>query len=236
MSPGILGSSQPGKRRDYRSSSRPLECRKLLQPESKSSRKNDHPLGWVHRIHTNVRCAVFEISPREANHMDPQQRILLECVWQALEDGGQVPERLAGTPVGVFLGVSNWEYQSYLKLDLHSMEGQTVSGVALSIGANRISYFFNFQGPSLITDTACSSSLVAAHLACQSIWNGESTLPINKRKPGKNTSTGWCWLKPSVGTTRWTGDRIKPMPHLRRSSDICVALMMPSRTDPVGVF
>jgi acyl transferase domain-containing protein/acyl carrier protein len=120
----------------------------------------------------------FEISPREAVQMDPQQRILLECVWQAMEDGGQVPERLAGTPVGVFLGVSGWEYQSHLKLDLHSIEGQTVSGVALSVGANRISYIFDFKGPSLITDTACSSSLVAAHLACQSIWNGESTLAI----------------------------------------------------------
>ena len=120
----------------------------------------------------------FEISPREAIQMDPQQRILLECVWQAMEDGGQVPERLAGTPVGVFLGVSGWEYQSYLKLDLHSIEGQTVSGVALSVGANRISYIFDFKGPSLITDTACSSSLVAAHLACQSIWNGESTLAV----------------------------------------------------------
>ncbi|VAX27809.1 Polyketide synthase modules and related proteins, partial [hydrothermal vent metagenome] len=120
----------------------------------------------------------FEISPREAIQMDPQQRILLECVWQALEDGGQVPERLAGTPVGVFLGVSGWEYQSYLKLDLHAIEGQTVSGVALSVGANRISYIFDFKGPSLITDTACSSSLVAAHLACQSIWNGESTMAI----------------------------------------------------------
>jgi acyl transferase domain-containing protein/NADPH:quinone reductase-like Zn-dependent oxidoreductase/NADP-dependent 3-hydroxy acid dehydrogenase YdfG/acyl carrier protein/SAM-dependent methyltransferase len=120
----------------------------------------------------------FGISPREAAQMDPQQRILLECVWQALEDGGQVPDRLAGTPVGVFLGVSGWEYQSYLKLDLHCVEGQTVSGVALSVGANRISYNFDFKGPSLITDTACSSSLVAAHLACQSIWSGESTLAI----------------------------------------------------------
>ncbi len=120
----------------------------------------------------------FGISPREATQMDPQQRILLECVWQALEDGGQVPDRLAGTPVGVFLGVSGWEYQSYLKLDLHCVEGQTVSGVALSVAANRISYLFDFKGPSLITDTACSSSLVAAHLACQSIWSGESTLAI----------------------------------------------------------
>ncbi len=120
----------------------------------------------------------FGISPREAIQMDPQQRILLECVWQALEDGGQVPERLAGTPVGVFLGVSNWEYQSFSKLDLHLVDGQSVSGVALSIAANRISYLFDFKGPSLVTDTACSSSLVAAHLACQSIWNGESTVAI----------------------------------------------------------
>jgi acyl transferase domain-containing protein/NADPH:quinone reductase-like Zn-dependent oxidoreductase/NADP-dependent 3-hydroxy acid dehydrogenase YdfG/acyl carrier protein len=133
--------------------------------------------GFIDSIH-KFDARFFGISPREANQMDPQQRLLLECVWQALEDGGQVPDRLAGTPVGVFLGVSNWEYQSYSKLDLHNIEGQTVSGVALSVAANRISYLFDFKGPSLITDTACSSSLVATHLACQSIWAGESTLAI----------------------------------------------------------
>ncbi|GJL77795.1 MAG: hypothetical protein NPINA01_07840 [Nitrospinaceae bacterium] len=120
----------------------------------------------------------FGISPREATQMDPQQRILLECVWQAMEDGGQVPDHLAGTAVGVFLGISGWEYQSHIQPDLHRVEGQTVSGVALSIAANRISYIFDFKGPSFVVDTACSSSLVAFHLACQSIWKGESSMAV----------------------------------------------------------
>ena len=88
--------------------------------------------------------------------------------WEALEDAGQAPERLAGTPVGVFVGISTNDY-AFLQAERGGAAiGHRVTGNAGSIAANRISYFFDFRGPSLAIDTACSSSLVAALLACRS--------------------------------------------------------------------
>ncbi|VBB05120.1 phosphopantetheine attachment site [Lucifera butyrica] len=119
----------------------------------------------------------FGISPREAAGMDPQQRLLLETAWEALEDGGQVPEQLAGQRVGVFVGISGYDYgtmvRNYAQTDIYAATGN-----ALSIAANRISYLLNFRGPSMAIDTACSSSLVAVHLACQSLRHGESSLAL----------------------------------------------------------
>src|SRR5579864_4998550 len=120
----------------------------------------------------------FGISPREASRMDPQQRLLLEVTWEALQDAGQVPERLIGTPVGVFIGVATNDYGRLQWNDLERIDAYAGTGNALSIAANRISYLFDFRGPSLAIDTACSSSLVAVHLACSSLWNGESTLAL----------------------------------------------------------
>jgi myxalamid-type polyketide synthase MxaE and MxaD len=124
-------------------------------------------------------ASFFGISPREAVGMDPQQRLLLEVTWEALEDAGQVRESLAGEPVGVFIGISTYDYGGIqLRNPLGIVDGYLTTGSALSIAANRISYFFDFRGPSMAIDTACSSSLVAAHLACQSLWSGESTLAV----------------------------------------------------------
>jgi 3-oxoacyl-(acyl-carrier-protein) synthase len=122
----------------------------------------------------------FGISPREAAVMDPQQRLLLEMVWQALEDGGLVAESLAGSNTGVFIGISSHDYGD---IQSAASERPTIDpymclGSALSIAANRISYIFDFRGPSLAIDTACSSSLVAVHYACQSLWLQETTLAI----------------------------------------------------------
>jgi acyl carrier protein len=122
-------------------------------------------------------AAFFGISPREAESMDPQQRLLLEVAWEALEDAGQVPERLAGQQVGVFVGISGYDYGSLLR-NFSETDIYAATGNAMSIAANRISYALNLQGPSLAIDTACSSSLVAVHLACQSIKNGESALAL----------------------------------------------------------
>jgi len=120
----------------------------------------------------------FGISPREAARMDPQQRLLLEVAWEALQDAGQVAERLAGTPAGVFIGISNNDYGRIQFSDPHRIDAYAGTGNALSIAANRISYLFDFRGPSIAIDTACSSSLVAVHLACRSLWNGESNLAL----------------------------------------------------------
>jgi acyl transferase domain-containing protein/NADPH:quinone reductase-like Zn-dependent oxidoreductase/SAM-dependent methyltransferase/acyl carrier protein len=122
----------------------------------------------------------FGISPREAAHMDPQQRIMLEVAYQAIEDAGLPIEKLAGTKTGVFVGISTYDYGANQSQGLarRSVSPYTNLGSALSIAANRISYIFNFKGPSISVDTACSSALVATHIACQSIWNGESSLAV----------------------------------------------------------
>src|SRR5262245_43159307 len=113
----------------------------------------------------------FGISPREASRMDPQQRLLLEVAWEALEDGGQVQARLAGSRTAVFVGIASWDYSLVQcgSRDRGGLDVYSNTGGSLSIAANRISYCFDFKGPSAAVDTACSSALVAVHLACQSI-------------------------------------------------------------------
>jgi acyl transferase domain-containing protein/acyl-CoA synthetase (AMP-forming)/AMP-acid ligase II/acyl carrier protein len=120
----------------------------------------------------------FGISPRESAQMDPQQRLLLEMSWEALEDAGQVPEQLAGSRTGVFVGISTNDY-GYLRLGQPRLvDAYTGTGNALSVAANRLSYVYDFCGPSMAIDTACSSSLVAVHLACRSLRDGECTLAL----------------------------------------------------------
>lgn len=120
----------------------------------------------------------FGIAPREATYIDPQQRLLLEVIWEALEDAGQVPSRISGSQTGVFVGISTNDYGQLLLQSPEVVDTYTNTGVASTMAANRISYLLNLKGPSLTVDTACSSSLVAVHLACQSLWNGESTVAI----------------------------------------------------------
>ncbi|MEV2277435.1 amino acid adenylation domain-containing protein [Nocardiopsis sp. NPDC049922] len=122
----------------------------------------------------------FGISPREAEHMDPQQRKLLEVAWEALEDGGQKPFGLAGTDVGVFVGAFTLDYKilQFADLDFDTLAAHTATGTMMTMVSNRISHCFDFRGPSVSLDTACSSSLVAVHMACQSLRRGESTLAL----------------------------------------------------------
>jgi acyl transferase domain-containing protein/NADPH:quinone reductase-like Zn-dependent oxidoreductase/acyl carrier protein len=116
--------------------------------------------------------AVFGISPREAEQMDPQQRILLELTWEALEDAGLRRSDLAGKPVGVFVGASTTEYQTLRNSDIATADGYSATGGALSIISNRISHAFDFRGPSFTVDTACSSSLVALTQALSALREG----------------------------------------------------------------
>ncbi|MFN8433384.1 MAG: amino acid adenylation domain-containing protein [Anaerolineales bacterium] len=120
----------------------------------------------------------FGISPREATRMDPQQRLLLEVSWEALENAFIPPASLAGTRTGVFVGISSNDYSRLQFDDAEKIDAYAGTGNAHSIAANRLSYFFDLRGPSMAVDTACSSSLVAAHLACQSLQNGESDLGV----------------------------------------------------------
>lgn len=123
---------------------------------------------------------LFGISPVEASYMDPQQRLLLELAWEALEDANMNMETLKGSATGVFVGQSGFDFaaQHMTEESLQEITPYVGTGCATSPAAGRISYTFDFKGPSYVVDTACSSSLVAMHNACQSLRQGESTLAL----------------------------------------------------------
>ena len=112
----------------------------------------------------------FGIARREALSMDPQQRILLEVCWEALEHAGHSPRELSGTATGVYVGICTSDYHGMLlNRSEEFIDAYLATGTAHSIAAGRISYCLGFQGPNIAVDTACSASLVAVHLACQSL-------------------------------------------------------------------
>ena len=116
--------------------------------------------------------AVFGISPREAVQIDPQQRILLQLTWEALEDAGIPPSSIVNTEVGVFVGASQTDYGHAFFTDPSIADAHFAPGTALAILANRISYIYGLHGPSITVDTACSSSLVAVHQAMEALRSG----------------------------------------------------------------
>jgi phthiocerol/phenolphthiocerol synthesis type-I polyketide synthase B len=120
----------------------------------------------------------FGITPREADYIDPQQRLMLEVAVEAIEQAGIPAESLQRSLTGVFVGACVSEYGFLASRDLSEVDAWTGTGGALSIIANRLSYFLDLHGPSLTIDTACSSSLVAVHLACQSLRTGQSDLAL----------------------------------------------------------
>jgi acyl transferase domain-containing protein len=121
----------------------------------------------------------FGISPREAVQMDPQQRILMELAYEALEDAGIAPTALRGSDTAVYIGVMSNDYlrhqtaDNYRRIDVH-----TGGGAGFCMLANRLSYQFDFNGPSMAVDSACSSSLVSIYQGCQALWTGQSELAI----------------------------------------------------------
>ena len=120
----------------------------------------------------------FDISAREAAKMDPQQRLLLQVAWESLEHAGIRPSSLRRSQTGVFVGACVSEYGYLGSTDLPSVDAWSNTGGALSIIANRLSYFLDLRGPSLAVDTACSSSLVALHLACQNLRSRECDVAL----------------------------------------------------------
>ena len=133
--------------------------------------------GFLDRI-DQFDAAFFGISPREASLMDPQQRLLLELAWEALENGGQIPDRLVGSQTGVYIGLWLNDYEARLFEDPALIDFYMTTGSGRYSASGRLSYIFGFQGPSVTVDTACSSSLVAVHHAVQSLRSGECELAL----------------------------------------------------------
>jgi acyl transferase domain-containing protein/acyl carrier protein len=134
--------------------------------------------GFINQLH-DFDPYFFGLSPREAISLDPQQSLLLEVSWEALENAGISPELLAGTQTGVFIGISTNDY-SQLSLYKNPLEIDAYAGTGSthSVAAGRLSYILGLHGPSMAVDTACSSSLLAVDLACQSLRNKESNLAL----------------------------------------------------------
>jgi acyl transferase domain-containing protein len=121
----------------------------------------------------------FEISPHEADSMDPQQRLALELGWAALEDAAVAPLPMVDAPVGVFVGATRSDYAALAdRLGLQATDRHAMTGLSRSLIANRLSYALGLTGPSMTVDAAQASSLVAVHLACESIRRGESRLAL----------------------------------------------------------
>ncbi|XP_036375961.1 highly reducing polyketide synthase cm3B-like [Megalops cyprinoides] len=121
----------------------------------------------------------FGITEDEAVQMDPQQKLLLECTYRALEDAGIPMEKASGTKTGVFVGMMNRDFElSISTYSVSAINHYVGTGTQMSIAANRISYTFNFTGPSFAIDCACSSSLVALHCAAQAIRQGDCEMAV----------------------------------------------------------
>ncbi|KAK2892350.1 hypothetical protein Q8A67_012338 [Cirrhinus molitorella] len=121
----------------------------------------------------------FGITNAEAITMDPQHKLLLKCTYRALEDAGIPMEKASGMRTGVFLGLMNRDFElASVRMNPKHINHTNATGAAMSIAANRISYIFNFTGPSMSIDSACSSSLVALHLACQALKQGDCDMAL----------------------------------------------------------
>lgn len=142
----------------------------------KPGKMNTKKGGYIHNIR-EFDAAFFNISPKEAESIDPQQRLMLEMTWEALEDAGILPEDIKGSKTGVFIGSCSNDFSTMVfnHATDHPYAG---TGTTNCIIANRLSYAFDLRGPSMSYDAACASSLVAVINSCKSIMEGESVLAI----------------------------------------------------------
>ncbi|MCA6092095.1 type I polyketide synthase, partial [Streptomyces sp. SCA3-4] len=155
----------------------PIEELYDADPESQQARRSYVREGGFLSGAGDFDPAFFGISPREALVMDPQQRLVLELAWEALESAGILPDSLAGERAGVFVGASSNDYEMLWQgTDQFSQYG--ITGNTMSVISGRISYALGFHGPALTVDTACSSSLVATHLAMRALRAGECPIAL----------------------------------------------------------
>ena len=147
-------------------------------PQTEKNKSNSKWGGFLEGV-DNFDADFFGIAAKEVERMDPQQRIMLELTWACFEDAGIRPSEWSGKKVGVFLGVFNFDFKELQERSTHlAVEAHHSTGTATALIANRISYYFNFRGPSFPIDTACSSSLSAIHSSIQSLLQGECSLAV----------------------------------------------------------
>jgi acyl transferase domain-containing protein len=181
---------------------------KLVPPEI---RRSPHyvPVARMIPDYDLFDAAFFGVNPREADVMDPQQRLFLECAWTALEHAGYDPERYPG-PVGVYAGarMNFYLWNVYSNPALVRAVGDLASQIANEKDylATRVSYKLNLGGPSLTVQSACSTSLVAVHLACQGLFSGECDMAI---------AGGISIRIPEIGYLSTDGDVNSPDGHVR---------------------
>ncbi len=149
--------------------------RRSLLPRAQGDEADPPLVGGFLESVEGFDAAFFGISPREAEWMDPQQRILLEVAWEALEHACIPASSLKASLSGVYLGISSQEYPNFFG---DGRRAYAATGGALSIAANRLSYALDLRGPSLAIDTACSSSLAAVHQACGDLRRGDCELAL----------------------------------------------------------
>jgi acyl transferase domain-containing protein/SAM-dependent methyltransferase/acyl carrier protein len=155
------------------------DVNRLFDPDPDKKGKISTRWGGFLRHVDRFDAAFFGISRREATSMDPQQRMLLETSWEALEHAGVAPRSLSGSQLGIFFGLATADYyQLLMQGGRESVDGYTSTGSAHSIAAGRLAYVLGVHGPNMALDTACSSSLVAVHLACQSLRSGECEMAL----------------------------------------------------------
>ena len=169
----------------------PRDVARSISPNRLSLSGYYHKNGEYHG-HTNVEEAYFldddahlvfdpsffGISPAEAESIDPQARLLLETVYEALEAAGMSIDELRGSDTAVYAGQMVADYEQVLTRDLDAMGKYHATGTSRALLSNRISYFFDWHGPSITIDTACSSSLVALHQAVQQLRSGQSRVAV----------------------------------------------------------
>ncbi|KAI1456609.1 polyketide synthase [Annulohypoxylon moriforme] len=168
----------------------PRDIRSEISDSRFNAKRFYHP-NHAHHGHSNVMhsyliqddirafdAEFFGIKPIEAAVMDPQQRVLMETVYESIEAAGMTLEKLKHSDTGVFVGAMCADYEAMQFRDLDAVPTYLATGSARSILSNRISYFFDWHGPSMTIDTACSSSLVAVHLATKALRSGESKMAV----------------------------------------------------------
>ncbi len=166
------------------------ECHIRPFPEHRAAQMADYyrawgktprfmPRAYFENIDT-FDASFFRVSPKDAQRMDPAQRLFLQTAWHALEDGGYGAGRLSGSRTGVFVGYGGeaQSYARYMQTVNPEEDAKAMAGTVNSVIASRISYLLNLRGPAMLVDTACSSSLVAVHLACESLRRGECSMAL----------------------------------------------------------